>query len=78
MADDSKLIMQMALNHAHDQLMDNPKLASELRDDMIARYVEAHRAGTGDKLKEYIVPAAAKTFGVSVPTVWRAIRKRKT
>jgi len=61
-----------------DQLANNPKLASEVRDDMIVRYVEAHRAATGDKLKEYIVPAAAQRFGVSVPTVWRAIKKRKT
>jgi hypothetical protein len=78
MADDSKLIMRMALNHARDQLANNPKLASEVRDDMIVRYVEAHRAATGDKLKEYIVPAAAQRFGVSLPTVWRAIKKRKT
>jgi hypothetical protein len=77
MADDSKFIMRMALNHARDQLGNNPKLAREVRDDMIARYVETHRAATGDKLKEYIVPAAAKMFGVSQKTVWNVLGARK-
>jgi hypothetical protein len=77
MADDSKLIMQMALNHARDRLAADPKLAKEVRDDLIARYVETRRADTGEKLKDVIVPEAALYYGVSERTVWNALGAKK-
>jgi hypothetical protein len=76
MVDDSKLLMQMALNHARDQVSD-PKLAREVRNDLIVRYIETRLADTGEKLDEVIVPAAAERFGVSEKTVWNAWTARK-
>ena len=79
MADNSKLIKQLALNYGRDQLQDFG-LKTDVQQELINGYCELRKEMTADKMREVIVPAAAEYFRVSQKTVYnarRAVREKR-